>query len=63
MELMQFPKLWNKGMGPLILASEYDHGGHFAAWERPDAIVKDLREMFGKLGGAFACVEGRNGYE
>jgi hypothetical protein len=62
-ELVQFPKLWNKSMGPLVLASEYDYGGHFAAWERPDAIVKDLREMFGKGGGAFGCVEGKDGYE
>jgi hypothetical protein len=50
-ELMQYPKLWNKTMGPLVLASEYDRGDHFATWERPDAIVKDLREMFGKDGG------------
>ena len=62
-ELIQFPKLWNKTMGPLVLATEYDHGGHFAAWERPDAIVKDLREMFGKKGGAFACVKACVGFD
>jgi len=61
--LMQFPKLWNKSMGPLVLASEYDSGGHFASWERPDAIVKDLREMFGKEGGAFGCVKNLTGFD
>jgi hypothetical protein len=59
---MQFPKLWNQTLGPLVLASEYDRGGHFAAWERPDAIVKDLREMFGREGGAYAVVHGRTGF-
>ena len=49
-------------MGPVVFESEYESGGHFAAWERPDAIVKDLREMFGKGGGAHGCVEGREGY-
>lgn len=44
-----------------MLNSEYDHGGHFAAIERPDAIVKDLREMFGKQGGAYAVVKGATG--
>jgi hypothetical protein len=62
-ELIQVPKLWNKTLGPLVLATEYDHGGHFAAWERPDAIVKDLREMFGKEGGAFACVKACVGFD
>lgn len=60
---MQFPKLWNKTLGPLLLASEYDRGGHFAAWERPDAIVKDLREMFGKERRAYAVVHSRTRFD
>jgi len=47
------PKLWNQTMGPLVLETEYERGGHFAAWERPDAIVKDLRTMFGPGGGVW----------
>jgi hypothetical protein len=35
-------------MGPLVFEKEHDSGGHFAAFERPDALVKDLRTMFGK---------------
>ena len=27
--------------------SEFDHGGHFAVMENPDAVVTDLREFFG----------------
>ena len=56
------PKLWNHTMGPIILQSEYEIGGHFAAWERPDAIIKDLYAMFGEGGGAYGCVTGKSGY-
>src|SRR2546425_753778 len=28
---------------------EHERGGHFAALERPDAIVEDLRALFGEL--------------
>ncbi|KAH3931615.1 hypothetical protein HBI56_140560 [Parastagonospora nodorum] len=41
---------------------EHDKGGHFAAYERPDAIVQDLRSMFAKSGGAFGVVAGKDGY-
>ena len=62
-DLYLMPKAWNKTLGPLVMAKEYDQGGHFAAIERPDVIVKDLREMFGKNGGAYAIVQGRTGFE
>ncbi|KAH7304417.1 hypothetical protein B0I35DRAFT_495163 [Stachybotrys elegans] len=38
----QYSKLWNHMLGPVVLKSAYERGGHFAAWERPDAIVADL---------------------
>jgi pimeloyl-ACP methyl ester carboxylesterase len=62
-DLVLLPKLWNHTMGPLVFESEYESGGHFAAWERPDAIVKDLRTMFGNDGGAYGTVTGKNGFE
>ena len=62
-ELWIMPKLWNHVLGPVVYESEYENGGHFAAWERPDAIVKDLRTMFGKDGGAYAVVKGKTGYD
>lgn len=61
-ELTVVPKTWGRTMGPVVYESEYESGGHFAAWERPDAVVRDLRGMFGKGGGAFGCVRGREGY-
>ncbi|MCJ1477575.1 hypothetical protein MMC13_006248 [Lambiella insularis] len=62
-ELSVTPRLWNKTMGPLVFESEYEHGGHFAAWENPKILVDDLRKMFGKDGGAYAVVKGHAGFE
>jgi pimeloyl-ACP methyl ester carboxylesterase len=62
-ELAIMPKLWHQTLGPVVHESEWEQGGHFAAWERPQDLVKDLRDMFGRGGGAFGCVRGRGGYE
>lgn len=56
------PKLWNSTMGPIVFEKEHSSGGHFAAWEQPDALVQDLRTMFGKGSGVYHCVNGRSGY-
>ncbi|EIM89732.1 alpha/beta-hydrolase [Stereum hirsutum FP-91666 SS1] len=56
------PKTWVHTMGNVVFESEHEHGGHFAAHENPEALVGDLRKMFGKGGPAFGVVDGRNGY-
>lgn len=56
-DIAVLPKLWNRTLGPLVYTGEYETGGHFAAWERPDAIVRDLRGMFGEGGPAFEFVK------
>lgn len=56
------PRSWGRTLGPVCYESETASGGHFAAWEKPEIIVRDLREMFGKKGGAYGCVKGKNGY-
>ncbi|KAI0123207.1 Alpha/Beta hydrolase protein [Xylariales sp. AK1849] len=61
-ELVVLPALWNKTLGDLVLNKEYDSGGHFAAFERPTELASDLREMFGKNGGAYSVVDGKTGY-
>ncbi|KAI1429600.1 Alpha/Beta hydrolase protein [Xylaria sp. FL1777] len=50
------PKLWNRALGRLVYEGEYERGGHFAAWERPDAIVADLRRMFSNNGPAYEFI-------
>lgn len=62
-EIAVTPKSWHGSLGDVVFESDYDRGGHFAAHERPDAVVDDLRKMFGKGGGAYGVVEGKNGYD
>jgi len=61
-DLIRLPKLWLHTMGPVVFENDFVKGGHFAAWECPDALVNDLRVMFGRGGGAYGCVKGRSGY-
>ncbi|KAI0153074.1 microsomal epoxide hydrolase [Xylariaceae sp. FL1272] len=42
------PFLWARQLGPVVLEHEHTAGGHFPAWEVPEAVVGDLVEMFGK---------------
>ncbi|KAF2272984.1 alpha/beta-hydrolase [Westerdykella ornata] len=61
-ELVLLPKSWSHGLGPVVFQGEHEKGGHFAAWEEPEALVGDLVKMFGKGGGAFGVVKGKSGY-
>ena len=61
-ELTVVPKSWGRTMGPVVFESENESSGHFAAWEKPEAIVRDLQQMFGKGGGAYGVVDGKGGY-
>jgi hypothetical protein len=62
-DLILFPKLWHHTMGPVVYENEHERGGHFPAWECPDALVGDLRDMFGEGGAAFGCTRGKTGYK
>ena len=46
------PALWGQTLGPVVFEKVHKEGGHFAAWEKPEALVGDLREMFAKGGNA-----------
>ena len=61
-ELRVYPKTWARTQGDVVFQREHERGGHFAAWERPEAIVHDLRDMFGKEGGAYGVVKGGSGF-
>lgn len=56
------PKSWGRALGPVVFESQHPDGGHFAAHERPEALVDDLNRMFGQGGGAFGAVKGKEGY-
>lgn len=49
-------------MGPIVFQKVYEKGGHFAGWERPIDLAEGLCEMFGKAGGAYGVVKGKDGY-
>ncbi|TFK48596.1 alpha/beta-hydrolase [Heliocybe sulcata] len=58
------PKSWMRTLvGNVVFLEEHDRGGHFAAYETPEALVGDLRKMFGKGGPAFGVVPGLTGYK
>lgn len=53
---------WLHASARIVFESEHNAGGHFAAYENPDALVDDLRKMFGKSGPAAGVVPGCTGY-
>ncbi|KAL0580616.1 hypothetical protein V5O48_001346 [Marasmius crinis-equi] len=62
-ELYVPPRLWTRQVGNLVFEAEHSSGGHFAAYEKPKALVGDLRKMLGKGGPAYGVVEGQKGYQ
>ncbi|KAK7053623.1 alpha beta-hydrolase [Favolaschia claudopus] len=62
-DLVVVPKSWSRMMGNVVFDSEvHDAGGHFPAYEQPEALAGDLRQMFGKGGPAYGVVPGKSGY-
>jgi hypothetical protein len=49
-EIYQVPRSWaERSYSNLVFFGEHSKGGHFAAWEQPEALVDDLREGFRSL--------------
>ncbi|KAK8116983.1 uncharacterized protein PG998_005264 [Apiospora kogelbergensis] len=46
------PLAWARARGNVVFESSHPSGGHFPAWEKPEVIVGDLRDMFAKNGPA-----------
>lgn len=51
-----------KSVGNLVIHSRHEQGGHFAAYEKPEELVGDVRAMFAKGGPCFGIVPGKTGY-
>ncbi|KAI0506880.1 microsomal epoxide hydrolase [Xylaria bambusicola] len=54
-DVIILPGWWAHVMGNVVFDKNHEKGGHFAAWECPDELVGDLREMF--TGGAKGAVK------
>ena len=61
-ELVRLPLSWAHTLGVVVQQSEFDAGGHFAAFEVPELLAGDLRKLFGKRGACFGVVKGKDGY-
>lgn len=61
-EITVVPKTWAQTLGPVVFQSEHEKGGHVAAWERPEAIVGDLRKMFGRDRPYYGVIKEKSGY-
>ena len=53
---------WRQTIGNVVFDHQYDMGGHFASFERPNELVDDLRKMYGRGGPAFGVVKSASGY-
>ena len=51
-ELLQTPRAWAEKAYDLVYWAEAERGGHFAAFERPESFVTDLRAFRRSLPGA-----------
>ncbi|KAL8769062.1 MAG: hypothetical protein Q9209_004848 [Squamulea sp. 1 TL-2023] len=60
-DLFVHPRSWGRTLGPVVFEHVNEKGGHFAAWECPESVAGDLKEMFGRGGGAEGVVEGKSG--
>ncbi|KAI4523992.1 alpha/beta-hydrolase [Schizophyllum commune Loenen D] len=61
-DIYVYPKAWKHTLGNVVFEAEHNSGGHFAAHEKPEALVGDLRAMFGRGGPAYGVVPGKEGY-
>ncbi|KAK7700342.1 hypothetical protein SLS64_010950 [Diaporthe eres] len=55
-EIAGTPRMWNRQLGDVVFEKEQDKGGHFAAWEQPEALVEDLREFLRPDGPAYRAM-------
>ena len=60
-EIISMPKAWGHTLGRVVQQSEFEKGGHFAAYEMPEELAGDLKKMFGKGGPGYGVVTGKDG--
>ncbi|KAH7324772.1 Alpha/Beta hydrolase protein [Stachybotrys elegans] len=45
-DVIILPSSWAKTLGPVVFEKRHDEGGHFAAYERPELLARDVKAMF-----------------
>lgn len=61
-EIIMWPMAWYRSIGDVVQETEYDHGGHFAAWEVPGLLASDIKRFLGNNGPAYGAAANRDGY-
>ncbi|TQV94859.1 hypothetical protein V2A60_005874 [Cordyceps javanica] len=56
-DISPIPLSFCKSLGPIVFQMRHQEGGHFAAYERPEILVRDVQAMFGHGGGAYEIAE------
>lgn len=56
-DISPIPIAFCNALGPLVFQKRHAQGGHFAAYEKPELLVDDVRGMFGEGGGAYSIAE------
>lgn len=44
-DVIVLPSSWGRTLGPVAFERRHEEGGHFAAYEKPELLVDDLRKM------------------
>lgn len=47
-DIIVLPSSWGRTQGPVVYEKRHEEGGHFAAWERPEQLVADVRQTMQK---------------
>ncbi|KAJ5811157.1 Alpha/beta hydrolase fold-1 [Penicillium robsamsonii] len=61
-EIFMWPMAWYRSIGNIVQETEYDRGGHFAAWEVPELLASDIKRFLGNNGPAYGVLADRDGY-
>lgn len=48
-ELAPIPRAWVATTGNLVFSRQHEHGGHFAALERPEVLLKDVEDFVAQV--------------
>ncbi|KAK4223054.1 Alpha/Beta hydrolase protein [Podospora fimiseda] len=48
-DVLVSPSSYVRALGKMVFEKRHESGGHFGAWEKPEELVGDLKEMFGAV--------------
>ncbi|KAF2637191.1 alpha/beta-hydrolase [Massarina eburnea CBS 473.64] len=49
-DVIVLPSSWGKTLGPVVFERRHEEGGHFAAYEKPELLVEDVKKMVQSVG-------------